>query len=195
VSVFLSEPGQIVFYTVLVVAFAIQLGIISIIRKRAPPLKTKSESKLSNPRIWGLNIPLGIAIMLLFGYSEIGSLPDWSFYLGLSIGILGYALVYWGYWTLGEYFSAEVAIYQGQELVERGPYRFVRHPVYSGIFLAVIGGGFAVQSWAAVVLLVIMYAILFRYRIAAEEKVLISEFGEQYQSYSKRVKRLIPFIY
>jgi protein-S-isoprenylcysteine O-methyltransferase Ste14 len=195
VSIFLSEPGQIVFYTVLVVAFAIQLGIISILRKRAPPLKTKSESRVSDPRIWGLNIPLGIAIMLLFGYSQIGSLPDWSFYLGLSIGILGYALVYWGYWTLGQYFSAEVAIYQGQELVERGPYRFVRHPVYSGIFLAVIGGGFAVQSWAAVVLLVIMYAILFRYRIAAEEKVLISEFSEQYISYSKRVKRLIPFIY
>jgi protein-S-isoprenylcysteine O-methyltransferase Ste14 len=195
VSVFLSEPGQIVFYTVLVVAFAIQIGIISIIRKRAPPLKTRSESKLSNPRIWGLNVPLGLAITLLLGYTQIGPLPDWSFYLGLSIGILGYALVYWGYWTLGQYFSAEVAIYQGQELVERGPYRFVRHPVYSGIFLAVIGGGFAVQSWAAVVLLVIMYAILFRYRIAAEEQILISEFGEQYQSYSKRVKRLIPFIY
>ncbi len=194
-SVFLSEPGQIVFYTVLVLAFAIQIATVSILRRRAPPLKTKSNSKLSNPRIWGLNIPIGIAITLLLGYTQIGPLPDWSFFLGLSIGILGYALVYWGYWTLGQYFSAEMVIYQGQELVERGPYRFVRHPVYSGIFFAVIGGGFAVQSWVAVILLVIMYAILFRYRIAAEEKVLISEFGEQYQSYSKRVKRLIPFIY
>ena len=194
-SIFLSELGQIVFYSVLVIWFAIQIATISILRRRAPPLKTKSTSKLSNPRIWSLNIPLGIAVTLLFGYTQIGPLGDWSFYLGLSIGTLGSAIANWGSWTLGRYFSAEMVIYRDHELRVAGPYRFVRHPVYSGVFLAAIGAGFAVQSWAAVLFLVITYAILFRYRIAAEEKVLISEFGEQYQSYSKRVKRLIPFIY
>ena len=194
-SVFLSELGQIVFYAVLVLTFSIQITIISINRRHAPQLKTKSTSKLSNPRIWGLNIPVGIGVILLLGYTQIGPLADWSFYLGLSMLILGAAIANWASLTLGRYFSTEMAIYQGHQLVERGPYRFVRHPIYSGVIVAAVGGGFAVQSWAAVIFLVIMYAILFRYRISAEEKVLISEFGEQYQSYSKRVKRLIPFIY
>ena len=194
-SVFLSELGQIVFYAVLVLSFSIQIAIISINRRHALPPKTKSESKLSDPRIWGLNIPLGIGVTLLFGYTQIGPLGDWSFYLGLSMVILGSAIANWASLTLGRYFSGEMVIYQDHQLVERGPYRFVRHPVYSAVFLAAAGAGFAVQSWAAVVFLVIMYATLFRYRISAEEKILISEFGEQYQSYSKRVKRLIPFIY
>lgn len=194
-SIFLSEPGQIVFYIVLVLSYSVPIAIALRFRKQAPPLKAKSNSKLSNPRIWGLNIPLGLFVVLFLGYTQIGPLPDWSFYLGLIVAILGNVLVSWGYWTLGRYFSGELVIYHDHKLVDWGPYRFVRHPVYSGIFLEFIGGGFAVQSWAAVVSLVIMYGLLFRYRIAAEEELLISQFGEKYNSYSKRVKRLIPFIY
>lgn len=194
-SVFLSELGQIVFYTILVLLFSIQITIILRLRQHAAPLKVRSASSVSNPRIWGLNVPLAILVTLLLGYTQLGPLPDWSYYLGLSLAVIGSGIVYWGYFALGRYFSGEIVIYQGHQLVERGPFRFVRHPVYSGIFLSAIGGGFAVQSWAAVIFLLIMYSILFRYRIPAEEKVLISEFGEQYQSYSKRVKRLIPFIY
>ena len=80
-------------------------------------------------------------------------------------------------------------------MVERGPFRFVRHPMYTGLFLVYLGIGWAAQSWAAVVLVILATAIFGSYRIPVEEKALISEFGEQYISYSKRVKRLIPFIF
>src|SRR5712692_11910542 len=84
---------------------------------------------------------------------------------------------------------------QDHQLVERGPFRFVRHPMYTGLILVYVGIGWAAQSWAAVVLVSLATAIFGSYRIPVEEKALISEFGEQYISYSKRVKRLIPFIF
>ena len=80
----------------------------------------------------------------------------------------------------------EAVIYQGHQLVVRGPFRFVRHPMYTGFSLMFVGMGLAVQSLAAVV---------FGHRITIEEKALISEFDEEYVSYSRRVKRrVIPFI-
>ncbi len=171
-SIFLSELGQIVFYTILVVSFLIAGTIALTLRKHNPPLKDMSKSKISNQRTWGLNVPVGLFVILLFGYTQIGGpLPDWSYYLGLILSILGVAVTSWAYTTLGQYFSDQVVIYHGHQLVERGPYRFVRHPAYSGIFLAVVGFGLAVQSWASVVSVIILYAILLGYRIAVEEKV------------------------
>ncbi len=194
-SLFLSWPGQIVFYAVLVLLLAIQGTIVLILRRHAPPPKTKSESNAGNPRIWNLSPLLTLSFTLLFGYTQIEPLPDWGYFLGLFVAILRFVILYWGYWTLGRYFSPELIIYQDHQLVKRGPYRFVRHPVYSGLLLAVVGFGFAVQSSAAIVCAVIIYAVSFGYRMRAEEKLLMSEFGEQYASYCKRVKRLIPFIY
>ena len=66
--------------------------------------------------------------------------------------------------------------------------------MYTGLFLVYVGIGWAAQSWGAVVLVSLATTIFGSYRIPVEEKALISEFGEQYISYSKRVKRLIPFI-
>jgi protein-S-isoprenylcysteine O-methyltransferase Ste14 len=194
-SLFLSLPGQILVYSVLVLVSAIQGTFIAILRKRAPATKAKSESKSSKSRIWSLSPLLALFVALSLAYTQIGPLPDSVFYPGLLIAILGYSILYWGYWTLGRNFSTELTIYQDHQLVERGPYRFVRHPVYSGLLLATVGFGLAVQSWAAIVCDLIIYAVAFGYRLRAEEKLLISEFGDQYKSYSRRVKRLIPFIY
>src|SRR2546428_14028897 len=83
-------------------------------------------------------------------------------------------------------YSQALVIYQGHQLVERGPFRFVRHPMYTGLILVYLGIGWAVQSWVAAVLITLLTAILvatfFRYRIPEEEKALISEFGDQYTS-------------
>ncbi len=67
--------------------------------------------------------------------------------------------------------------------------------MYTGLILMYVGIGWAAQSWAAVVLTSLAATMLPAYRIHVEEKALISEFGEQYISYSKIVKRLIPFIF
>ena len=136
-----------------------------------------------------------VLITPLFGYAGIAPLPDWTYFLGLPLFVLGLAIVSWAVRTLGRNYSPQVLIYQGHQLVERGPYRFIRHPAYTSGFLLAAGWGFMAQSWAAVVITAIALAIGTGYRIRVEEKLLISEFGEQYKSYSRRVKRLVPFIY
>jgi len=200
VSIFLSVPGQILFYAVYVSIFLCSHSVLILVRLRhAPPTKAKFGLGARSILVAGSLVFWSLVLVaILFGYAGFGLLPDWAYYLGLSLSILGNAIWFWGHQTLGRHYSQALVIYQGHQLVERGPFRFVRHPMYTGLILMYLGIGWAVQSWVAAVLITLLTAILvatfFRYRIPEEEKALISEFGEQYISYSKRVKRLIPFI-
>ncbi len=197
-QLFLSGLGQIVFYAVyLSISLFVPMTVVLIRRRHALPVKAKfaGGSKASSQPLFGI-IFLIILPALLFGYAGIGILPDWTYYLGLSLSLLGFTIWFLGQQALGQYFSSEVVIYQGHQLVERGPYRFVRHPMYTGFILLSVGMELAVQSWPGAVFIAIVLAIGIRYRIPVEEQALISEFGEQYISYSIRVKRkLIPFIF
>ncbi len=95
---------------------------------------------------------------------------------------------------LGKFFSAVVGIQKDQQVIEKGPYKYVRHPSYSGALIIFIGLGLALQSWAAVITLTLLFIIAYGYRIYVEEKALISELGEPYIEYKKRTKRLIPYM-
>jgi protein-S-isoprenylcysteine O-methyltransferase Ste14 len=190
VQLFLSSYGQILFYIVLLVLVLQPLAIFLIRRRHTPPVKTRFR----NASTVGATVIL-IPVTLWFGYTGTGLLPDWTYYLGFFLALLGNALYFWGYRTLGRNFSLEVVIYQGHQLVERGPYRLIRHPMYTALVLSSVGMGLMAQSWAAVFVIVVADSVAVWYRIRIEEKALIAEFGEQYRSYSKRVKRLIPFVF
>jgi protein-S-isoprenylcysteine O-methyltransferase Ste14 len=188
---FLSEFGQIVFYAVyLSILLFVPVAVATIRRRHAPSVKAKFGTRLV-----GLWILSSIVIALWIGYSGIALLPDWAYFVGLSLSLLGFAIWLWGQHTLGRYFSSEVIIYEDHQLVERGPYKFVRHPMYTGGVLMSLGMGLAVQSWFATLITTVAFLLAILYRIGIEEKALITEFGEQYTSYSRRVKRLIPFIF
>ena len=79
-------------------------------------------------------------------------------------------------------------------VIEKGPYKYVRHPSYTGAFMIFIGLGLALQSGAAVLTLIVLFIIAYGFRIYVEEKALISELGEPYIDYKKRTKRLIPYV-
>ena len=193
---FLSEPGQIGFYAVLALFFILTRTVLATTSRRARPLKAEPTraQKLSG-LLNVLVLIFAVLITPLFGYAGIAPLPDWTYFLGLSLFVLGLAIAPWAIRTLGRNYSTQVLIYQGHQLVERGPYRFIRHPAYTSGFLLAAGWGLMAQSWAAVVITATALAIGTGYRIRVEEKLLVSEFGEQYKSYSRRVKRLIPFVY
>ena len=95
---------------------------------------------------------------------------------------------------LGRFFSLTVQIAEDHKVVEKGPYRLVRHPSYTGVLITFIGLGLAVQSWGALLALLGVFSVSFGYRMWVEERTLLSELGEDYASYMKRTKRLIPFI-
>lgn len=96
---------------------------------------------------------------------------------------------------LKEHFTGTVIVQPGQPIIERGAYRWVRHPSYSAAFLLYIALGLALTNWTSLLALIFSAIVMYSYRIFVEERALIATLGEAYLSYIHRTKRLIPFIF
>ena len=112
-SIFLAGPGQIVFYAVFFSIFLCSHSLLILSRIRhAPSPKAKfgpgarSILVAGSLFLWSL-----VLVSALFGYAGIGVLPDWTYYLGLSLSVLGNAIWFWGYQTLGRFYSQALVIY------------------------------------------------------------------------------------
>ncbi|MBV8547096.1 MAG: isoprenylcysteine carboxylmethyltransferase family protein [Acidobacteria bacterium] len=118
-----------------------------------------------------------------------------TFWIGLGLIILGVIIRAIAIATLWRYFTVDVSIREGHELVDRGVYHVIRHPAYTGSLLSFLGLGFAFNNWLSVAIIAIATIIGFSYRIAVEEGALVEHFGDRYRGYMQRSKRLIPGIY
>jgi protein-S-isoprenylcysteine O-methyltransferase len=96
---------------------------------------------------------------------------------------------------LGRFFTTNVAIAKDHHLVDSGPYRFVRHPSYTGSMMAVIGFLLTMANWATLLIIFVPIIAITLWRIHIEEEVLLGALGEPYRAYMQRTKRLIPGIY
>jgi protein-S-isoprenylcysteine O-methyltransferase len=97
--------------------------------------------------------------------------------------------------VLGRFFTGNVAIAPDHRLIEEGPYRFVRHPSYTGSLLAFLGLGICYCNWASLAALMFPTLAVFLRRMQVEEAALVAAFGDRYRDYIRRTKRLIPAIY
>jgi protein-S-isoprenylcysteine O-methyltransferase Ste14 len=98
----------------------------------------------------------------------------------------------WARRYLGPHWSGTVTIKEGHELVTTGPYALVRHPIYTGLLLALAGSAMAVGEWRAALAVVLAAIALYR-KIRLEERWMRERFGDVYREYSQRVPALIPF--
>jgi protein-S-isoprenylcysteine O-methyltransferase len=110
------------------------------------------------------------------------------FLAGIAIRL--YSIIY-----LGKFFTANVAIAADHKLIDTGPYKFVRHPAYTGSLLTFLGFGLFFCNWASLAIMVVPVYAAFLWRIHVEEQALLGAFGEQYREYMKRTKRLVPGVY
>jgi protein-S-isoprenylcysteine O-methyltransferase len=117
------------------------------------------------------------------------------FFAGIALMWIGIAFRYYCMRVLGRYFTFDVAVHGGQTVVEAGPYRYLRHPSYTGAIITLVGFGLALGNWAGLLALVACGAIGYAYRIQVEEKALIGALGEPYREYMGRTRRLIPFVF
>ena len=147
--------------------------------------------------LWGV---IGISIFLaIYGsyawpqFSYPYSVATYS--TGALLFVFGIALRWWSIIHLGRFFTVNVAIAKDHRVVSDGPYRFVRHPSYTGALVAFIGLGILVHNWMAALLLVVPITIMFLWRIHIEERALSAALGKAYTDYMARTKRLIPFVY
>jgi len=115
--------------------------------------------------------------------------------LGCAIYVAGLVWRWYSILYLGKLFTVNVAIAADHYVVDTGPYRFIRHPSYTGALLALLGLGICYGNWSALLVLMIPITLAFLQRIRVEEAALRGALGDAYAQYSAHTKRLIPFIY
>ena len=114
---------------------------------------------------------------------------------GVALFVTGLLLRWWAIITLGRFFTVDVTIEPDHELIERGPFRLVRHPSYTGVLLAFVGLALTLGNWAALLVMLVPIGAAFIHRMNVEENALSGVLGPQYTDYMRRTKRLVPFIY
>jgi len=114
-------------------------------------------------------------------------------WVGFALTVAGAAISIWARLLLGANWSATVTVKQDHELMRTGPYAMVRHPIYSGFLLAMLGTAIAFGEIRGLIALVLAF-IAWRVKSLIEERFMLDQFGEQYAQYKREVKALIPFI-
>ena len=165
-------------------------------------LKQATRAEPALPRFFKYWLPIIVAIGLMWptpwlDRTVLGHrlLPDTHAVAvtGLLLIVAGVLFACWARHILGGNWSSEVQLKQGHELIERGPYRYVRHPIYTGILLALLGTVVLIGEWRALLGFVIMFTSFWR-KLRLEETWLGEHFGAAYADYMQRVKALIPGI-
>jgi len=117
------------------------------------------------------------------------------FAAGIGLMLLGVALRWYSIWALGRYFTPEVAVSADQRVVQRGPYRLIRHPAYSGTLLTMLGLGLATGNVAGLIMLMVCVCAGYVYRVRVEEAALVKTLGQPYLEYMRHTRRFVPRLF
>jgi Isoprenylcysteine carboxyl methyltransferase (ICMT) family len=107
----------------------------------------------------------------------------------------GIAFRQWAVAVLGRFFTVDVRVHPGQTVVEQGPYRWLRHPSYTGLIATFLGLGLALDNWAALAVLAVLPTAGLVYRIHFEERALLDGLGEPYRRFAASRPRLLPGVW
>ncbi|KKH94836.1 hypothetical protein EO95_12640 [Methanosarcina sp. 1.H.T.1A.1] len=135
-------------------------------------------------------------LLLIVPALEYSLFPRYNFAViitGAVLTVIGTVLRAWGIWTLGKYFSVHIEIKDNHELIENGPYKFIRHPAYAGNIIQAAGIPLILNAYYSLSISAVLI-FLFLYRLKLEEEVLIREV-KGYRDYVKRTDRLVPKVW
>jgi protein-S-isoprenylcysteine O-methyltransferase Ste14 len=145
-------------------------------------------------RIGGVALWLGVFAYFInpawMAWSQV-ELPVWLRLSGAALGIVTDGLIYWVFSSLGNNVSPTVVTRKRHQLVTSGPYRWVRHPLYTVGFLSYMAFALLAANWYVAILAVVAL-ILLSLRVPAEEEALIARNGDAYRDYAKRTGRFLP---
>lgn len=134
----------------------------------------------------GSNLPEGV----LWGHTLVSAIGEWGMIAGIVCYLVGIGLIVWGWRDIYKHYWSKD---DGKgELVEKGLYRYIRHPQYTGFLLITLG---MLLEWATLPLLIMwpMLVVLY-YRLAKkEEKEMVAHFGDRYEAYRRRTSMFIPW--
>jgi protein-S-isoprenylcysteine O-methyltransferase len=182
--------------SILGIFFVLSEIALSVFKRAQRGARVADRGSLS--LIW---IVIGISVFCAFYVSFAA--PEAAFgawraaarIMGIVLFVSGLALRWFAIVYLGRFFTVNVAIASDHELIDTGPYRFIRHPSYTGALMAFLGLGLCIGNWLSLGILLAPILLVFLHRVRIEEAALLQGLGEQYRGYRNRTKRLIPGIY
>lgn len=118
----------------------------------------------------------------------------WCFWSGAAVTAAGLLFSVWARHHLGRNWSQAVTVKQDHQLITSGPYALVRHPIYTGLLVAFLGSAIARGEWRGLLAVALVFVALSA-KLRLEERWMRAQFGEAYESYSRRVAALVPYLY
>jgi protein-S-isoprenylcysteine O-methyltransferase Ste14 len=135
---------------------------------------------------------LAISLSVYFRFKNIGTLTGLFQWLGLIFMIAGSAFRQWALIHLGQFFSRSVQIEAGHRVITTGPYRWIRHPAYTGMIVIYMGMIMALGTWLGAFITFALVTGSLLYRIRVEEQALLTALGAEYREYIKNTWKLLP---
>jgi protein-S-isoprenylcysteine O-methyltransferase Ste14 len=185
-------------------SLAILLGVITALRVYYHHFACKTRGKVELKEGW-----INLTFRVFAGVACLGSvaiylvepswlawsfldLPSWLRWLGVALASSAVPLLLWVHQALGANFNTTLHLRQEHTLITSGPYRWVRHPMYTVITLLLISFFLISASWFIGLLWLSLFAVILIVRVPREEAVMREEFGDAYRDYMKRTGRFFP---
>lgn len=157
-----------------------------------------SEKEERSQRLLWITMVISLILALMFKTIMLAPIPI-SYLprqiIALLIFASGLMLRYVAVKKLDRLFTTDISIHTNHQLIIEGPYRWVRHPAYTGLIIAFAGVGLAMGDFIAAFILTLPTITAFNYRATIEEKLLVNKFGEDYQDYRKQTWKLLPWVF
>jgi protein-S-isoprenylcysteine O-methyltransferase len=167
------------------------------LKRRAKGSESRIQDRGSLTLLWIVivtSVTMSFEIAHVLPAAGMGAVPAVRV-VGIAIFAAGLAIRWYAIVHLGRFFTINVAIATDHRLIDTGPYRFVRHPSYTGALMAFLGLGLCLANWASLAVMLVPVFLVFLWRIHVEEGALLKALGEQYRHYMRRTRRLIPAVY
>jgi protein-S-isoprenylcysteine O-methyltransferase Ste14 len=176
-----------------IIGYAIRLYY----ERQARGVQRVSARHLTRDRIFYWMVFAAFVLALLyafFAFLDVGHvpLPSSVRWLGLAFAIAGIALLRATHHALGRNWSGKLEIADGHQLIVVGPYRLVRHPMYSALFCMAFAFSLLSANWIVAGANIVAVTSMYLARVRDEEQMLIDQFGDEYRAYMRRTGRLVP---
>jgi len=186
-------PHAWLFWAVFLFAYVPEFGLVA--RSRPAPGEKADRGSMTLIMLAGWLGMMGAFVVARIPAFVITRGQKAWFVAGLVTLLSGSLLRRHCWRMLGKHFTGDVKASPDQPVVERGMYRWVRHPSYTGGMLMYMGTGLALTNWLSVLIITVAGAVAYSYRVRVEEQALQANLGRRYQEYMRRTKRFVPFVF
>jgi protein-S-isoprenylcysteine O-methyltransferase Ste14 len=160
-----------------------------------PAHKSTGPARVMNPRSrWGVLLQFAAFTLLWQGHFWLRSLPSWRTLLSIALFAIAAALS----WTSSHALRGQLRVVAGlgadHKLIRSGPYRLVRHPIYTSMLVVICATAVIITPWPLFLGSLILFVAGTEIRVRTEEKLLASQFGDEFRDYKSAVPAYVPFL-